>query len=132
MFYIAIIYKPFVKCSPFAEKLQELESISMDPSNENPKLKDLCFILQEEYHLSPETRIILFGKNKALVDVTFFLLVDNKLAQYHFIEKIVLSSLLCNQASIYVWVCFWALYSILIFCLFILTLIPHCLNHSDL
>uniref|UniRef100_A0A8C0C8D1 DExD/H-box helicase 58 n=1 Tax=Balaenoptera musculus TaxID=9771 RepID=A0A8C0C8D1_BALMU len=52
----------------FEEKLQELESISMDPSNENPKLKDLCFILQEEYHLSPETRIILFGKTKALVD----------------------------------------------------------------
>ncbi|KAB0392116.1 hypothetical protein E2I00_006081, partial [Balaenoptera physalus] len=52
----------------FEEKLQELESISMDPSNENPKLKDLCFILQEEYHLSPETRIILFGKTRALVD----------------------------------------------------------------
>ncbi|KAM9083624.1 LOW QUALITY PROTEIN: antiviral innate immune response receptor RIG-I-like [Megaptera novaeangliae] len=52
----------------FEEKLQELESISMDPSNENPKLKDLCFILQEEYHLSPETRIILFVKTRALVD----------------------------------------------------------------
>ncbi|XP_023379807.1 probable ATP-dependent RNA helicase DDX58 [Pteropus vampyrus] len=52
----------------FEEKLQELESISMDPSNENPKLKDLCFVLQEEYHLNPETRTILFVKTRALVD----------------------------------------------------------------
>ncbi|XP_066113037.1 antiviral innate immune response receptor RIG-I isoform X1 [Saccopteryx bilineata] len=52
----------------FEEKLQELESISMDPNNENPKLKDLCFILQEEYHVNPETRTILFVKTRALVD----------------------------------------------------------------
>ncbi|XP_036891641.1 antiviral innate immune response receptor RIG-I [Sturnira hondurensis] len=52
----------------FEEKLQELESISMDPSNENPKLMDLCYILQEEYHLNPETRTILFVKTRALVD----------------------------------------------------------------
>lgn len=52
----------------FEEKLQELESISIDPSNENPKLRDLCFILQEEYHLNPETRTILFVKTRALVD----------------------------------------------------------------
>nr|AJO25032.1 DEAD box polypeptide 58 [Rhinolophus sinicus] len=52
----------------FEEKLQELESISMDPSNENPKLKDLCFILQEEYHFNPDTRTILFVKTRALVD----------------------------------------------------------------
>ncbi|XP_036117415.1 antiviral innate immune response receptor RIG-I [Molossus molossus] len=52
----------------FEEKLQELESISMDPSNENPKLKDLCFILQEEYHFNPETRTILFVKTRALVN----------------------------------------------------------------
>ncbi|XP_058421924.1 antiviral innate immune response receptor RIG-I isoform X1 [Diceros bicornis minor] len=52
----------------FEEKLQELESVSMDPSNENPKLQDLCFILQEEYHLNPETRTILFVKTRALVD----------------------------------------------------------------
>uniref|UniRef100_F6YV16 Antiviral innate immune response receptor RIG-I n=1 Tax=Equus caballus TaxID=9796 RepID=F6YV16_HORSE len=52
----------------FEEKLPELESVSMDPSNENPKLKDLCFILQEEYHLNPETRTILFVKTRALVD----------------------------------------------------------------
>ena len=63
----------------------ELEDISMDPSNENPKLEDLSFILQEEYHLNPETRTILFAKTRALVDVSFFLLVENKLAQYHFI-----------------------------------------------
>ncbi|XP_072815367.1 antiviral innate immune response receptor RIG-I isoform X2 [Vicugna pacos] len=52
----------------FEEKLQELESISMDPSNENPKLEDLCFILKEEYHINPETRTILFVKTRALVD----------------------------------------------------------------
>nr|ATW00980.1 DEAD box polypeptide 58 [Desmodus rotundus] len=52
----------------FEEKLQELESISMDPSNENPKLQYLCYILQEEYHLNPETRTILFVKTRALVD----------------------------------------------------------------
>ncbi|XP_006881392.1 PREDICTED: probable ATP-dependent RNA helicase DDX58 [Elephantulus edwardii] len=52
----------------FEEKLQDLEDISMDPSNENPKLKDLSFILQEEYHLNPETRTILFVKTRALVD----------------------------------------------------------------
>ena len=69
----------------FAEKLLELEDISMDPSNENPKLEDLSFILQEEYHLNPETRTILFAKTRALVDVSLFLLVENKLAQYHFI-----------------------------------------------
>ncbi|KAI5942176.1 Antiviral innate immune response receptor RIG-I [Manis javanica] len=52
----------------FEEKLQELESVSMDPRSENPKLKDLCFILQEEYHLNPESRTILFVKTRALVD----------------------------------------------------------------
>ncbi|TKC48214.1 hypothetical protein EI555_016701, partial [Monodon monoceros] len=55
-------------CPGLKKKLQELECISMDPSNENPKLKDLCLILQEEYHLSPETRIILFVKTRALMD----------------------------------------------------------------
>uniref|UniRef100_A0A8C5UZ85 RNA helicase n=2 Tax=Microcebus murinus TaxID=30608 RepID=A0A8C5UZ85_MICMU len=52
----------------FEEKLQELESVSMDPSKENPKLEDLCFVLQEEYHLNPGTRTILFVKTRALVD----------------------------------------------------------------
>ncbi|KAL0606218.1 Antiviral innate immune response receptor RIG-I, partial [Plecturocebus cupreus] len=52
----------------FEEKLQELESVSRDPSNENPKLEDLCFILREEYHLNPETITILFVKTRALVD----------------------------------------------------------------
>uniref|UniRef100_A0A452S4B7 Antiviral innate immune response receptor RIG-I n=1 Tax=Ursus americanus TaxID=9643 RepID=A0A452S4B7_URSAM len=58
----------------FEEKLRELESVSMDPGNENPKLQDLSFILQEEYHLNPESRTILFVKTRALVDVSFFLL----------------------------------------------------------
>uniref|UniRef100_A0A8C2UUC2 RNA helicase n=2 Tax=Chinchilla lanigera TaxID=34839 RepID=A0A8C2UUC2_CHILA len=52
----------------FEEKLPELERVCMDPSNENPKLRDLHLILQEEYHLNPETRTILFVKTRALVD----------------------------------------------------------------
>ncbi|XP_048216839.1 antiviral innate immune response receptor RIG-I isoform X2 [Perognathus longimembris pacificus] len=52
----------------FEEKVQELESISLDPSNENPKLKDLYLILQEEYHVNPESKTILFVKTRALVD----------------------------------------------------------------
>lgn len=81
-------FMSFTKRSPFAERLQELESISMDPSNENPKLKDLCFILQEEYHLNPETRTILFVKTRALVDVSFFLLVDNKLSSTILLKRL--------------------------------------------
>ncbi|XP_069864572.1 antiviral innate immune response receptor RIG-I isoform X1 [Dipodomys merriami] len=52
----------------FEEKVPELESISLDPNNENPKLKDLYLILQEEYHVNPETKTILFVKTRALVD----------------------------------------------------------------
>ncbi|CAO2580414.1 Antiviral innate immune response receptor RIG-I [Lemmus lemmus] len=52
----------------FEEKLEELEKVSVDPSNENPKLRDLYLILQEEYHLKPETKTILFVKTRALVD----------------------------------------------------------------
>ncbi|KAM7319599.1 hypothetical protein ACRRTK_021282 [Alexandromys fortis] len=52
----------------FEEKLEELEEVSKDPSNENPKLRDLYLILQEEYHLKPETKTILFVKTRALVD----------------------------------------------------------------
>ncbi|XP_077004089.1 antiviral innate immune response receptor RIG-I isoform X2 [Tamandua tetradactyla] len=52
----------------FEEKLQELEDVSMDPISENPKLNDLGFILQEEYHLNPETRTILFVKTRALAN----------------------------------------------------------------
>lgn len=52
----------------FEEKLEELEKVSKDPSNENPKLRDLYLILQEEYHLKPETKTILFVKTRALVD----------------------------------------------------------------
>ena len=88
MFYITRIYKLFVKCSLLVEKLQELESISIDPSNENPKLRDLCFILQEEYHLNPETRTILFVKTRALVDVSFFLPVGNTLTQYIVLKRL--------------------------------------------
>ncbi|XP_051013697.1 antiviral innate immune response receptor RIG-I [Acomys russatus] len=52
----------------FEEKLEELEMVSTDPSNENPKLRDLYLILQEEYHLKPDTKTILFVKTRALVD----------------------------------------------------------------
>lgn len=52
----------------FEEKVEELEKVSQDPSNENPKLRDLHLVLQEEYHLKPETKTILFVKTRALVD----------------------------------------------------------------
>ncbi|XP_021077791.1 probable ATP-dependent RNA helicase DDX58 [Mus pahari] len=52
----------------FEEKLEDLEKVSRDPSNENPKLRDLYLVLQEEYHLKPETKTILFVKTRALVD----------------------------------------------------------------
>lgn len=52
----------------FEEKLPELDSLSMDHNNENPKLSDLCFILQEEYHVNPDSRTILFVKTRALVN----------------------------------------------------------------
>ncbi|XP_030049593.1 antiviral innate immune response receptor RIG-I [Microcaecilia unicolor] len=50
----------------FEDKLQELTKISEDKSNENPKLDDLAFILDEEYHMNPQTRTLLFVKTRAL------------------------------------------------------------------
>ncbi|XP_043831167.1 antiviral innate immune response receptor RIG-I [Dromiciops gliroides] len=52
----------------FEEKLQELEAISADPANENLKLGDLTFVLDEQYHQNPETQTILFVKTRALAD----------------------------------------------------------------
>ncbi|XP_029471605.1 LOW QUALITY PROTEIN: probable ATP-dependent RNA helicase DDX58 [Rhinatrema bivittatum] len=50
----------------FEDKQQELYEISNDESNENPKLDDLSFILDEEYHMNPQTRTLLFVKTRAL------------------------------------------------------------------
>lgn len=112
---------------PFAEKLQTLESVSMDPSNENPKLQDLCFILQEEYHLNPESRTILFVKTRALVDVSFFFLwITNRTST---ISLKRLSSPHCSavgrlhMCGLFLGCLFNSGYS-----LFILILIPHCPN----
>ncbi|XP_027695252.1 probable ATP-dependent RNA helicase DDX58 [Vombatus ursinus] len=52
----------------FKEKIQELEDISTDPSNENLKLNELTFILEEQYHENPETQTIFFVKTRALAD----------------------------------------------------------------
>ncbi|XP_020831891.1 antiviral innate immune response receptor RIG-I isoform X2 [Phascolarctos cinereus] len=52
----------------FKEKIQELEDISTDPRNENLKLDELTFILEEQYHQNPETQTILFVKTRALAD----------------------------------------------------------------
>ncbi|XP_036594051.1 antiviral innate immune response receptor RIG-I isoform X1 [Trichosurus vulpecula] len=52
----------------FEEKVQELEYISTDPSNENLKLDELTFILEEQYHQNPETQTIFFVKTRALAD----------------------------------------------------------------
>ncbi|XP_058679453.1 antiviral innate immune response receptor RIG-I [Ammospiza caudacuta] len=51
----------------FQEKEQELNALSKDESNENPKLEELACILDEAYHYNPETRTILFAKTRALV-----------------------------------------------------------------
>ncbi|XP_074057994.1 LOW QUALITY PROTEIN: antiviral innate immune response receptor RIG-I [Macrotis lagotis] len=52
----------------FEEKVQELEDISTDPGNENLKLHELTFILEEQYHQNPESQTILFVKTRALAD----------------------------------------------------------------
>uniref|UniRef100_A0A8C8RFD0 RNA helicase n=1 Tax=Pelusios castaneus TaxID=367368 RepID=A0A8C8RFD0_9SAUR len=51
----------------FEAKQQELKEVSEDELNENPKLEELTFILNEEYRLNPETRTLLFVKTRALV-----------------------------------------------------------------
>uniref|UniRef100_A0A8C3RXJ2 RNA helicase n=1 Tax=Chelydra serpentina TaxID=8475 RepID=A0A8C3RXJ2_CHESE len=51
----------------FEAKQQELREASEDELNENPKLEELTFILNEEYHLNPETRTLLFVTRRALV-----------------------------------------------------------------
>uniref|UniRef100_A0ABM5FRV1 RNA helicase n=1 Tax=Pogona vitticeps TaxID=103695 RepID=A0ABM5FRV1_9SAUR len=53
--------------SKFEAKYLELYAASRDESNENPKLEDMTFILEEEYRLKPQTRTILFVKTRALV-----------------------------------------------------------------
>ncbi|XP_062985266.1 antiviral innate immune response receptor RIG-I isoform X1 [Elgaria multicarinata webbii] len=53
--------------SNFEAKLPELNAASEDESNQNPKLEDVTFILEEEYRLKPQTRTILFVKTRALV-----------------------------------------------------------------
>lgn len=37
---------------------------------QNPKLEELKFILEEEYHNNEETRTVLFVKTRALADVS--------------------------------------------------------------
>ncbi|XP_074850793.1 antiviral innate immune response receptor RIG-I isoform X2 [Carettochelys insculpta] len=51
----------------FEAKQQELREASEDLLNENPKLQELAFILNEEYRFSPDTRTLLFVKTRALV-----------------------------------------------------------------
>ncbi|XP_038625348.1 antiviral innate immune response receptor RIG-I [Tachyglossus aculeatus] len=52
----------------FEKKQQELKNISRDEQNDNPKLKELCVLLEEEYHVNPESRTILFVKTRALAN----------------------------------------------------------------
>ncbi|KAH0628367.1 hypothetical protein JD844_009437, partial [Phrynosoma platyrhinos] len=53
--------------SNFEARYPELYAASQDESSENPKLEDITFILEEIYHLNPQTRTILFVKTRALV-----------------------------------------------------------------
>uniref|UniRef100_A0A670ZCJ3 RNA helicase n=1 Tax=Pseudonaja textilis TaxID=8673 RepID=A0A670ZCJ3_PSETE len=50
-----------------ASNFEELTAASEDESNENPKLEDIREILEEAYHVNPETRTILFVKTRALL-----------------------------------------------------------------
>nr|XP_033782613.1 antiviral innate immune response receptor RIG-I [Geotrypetes seraphini] len=50
----------------FEDKQQELTRISEDEANENPKLDDLTFVLDEQYRMNPQTRTLLFVKTRAL------------------------------------------------------------------
>ncbi|XP_077201385.1 antiviral innate immune response receptor RIG-I isoform X2 [Paroedura picta] len=50
----------------FEDKLPEMNASSQDEFNENPKLEEITFILEEEYRLKPQTRSILFVKTRAL------------------------------------------------------------------
>ncbi|XP_048358970.1 antiviral innate immune response receptor RIG-I [Sphaerodactylus townsendi] len=52
--------------SNFEDKLPEMNALSQDESNENPKLEAITFILEEEYRFKPQTRSILFVKTRAL------------------------------------------------------------------
>ncbi|XP_053159976.1 antiviral innate immune response receptor RIG-I isoform X2 [Hemicordylus capensis] len=51
----------------FEAKVPVLNAACQDESNENPKLEEITFILEEEYRFNPQTRTILFVKTRALV-----------------------------------------------------------------
>nr|XP_060618505.1 antiviral innate immune response receptor RIG-I [Anolis sagrei ordinatus] len=53
--------------SNFEAKYPLMYAASQDISNENPKLEEITFLLDETYHENPETRTILFVKTRALV-----------------------------------------------------------------
>ncbi|KAJ7335401.1 hypothetical protein JRQ81_013342 [Phrynocephalus forsythii] len=53
--------------SAFEEKYPELYAACQDQTNKNPKLEELTFLLEEQYHFNPKTRTILFVKTRALI-----------------------------------------------------------------
>ncbi|CAM2114646.1 unnamed protein product [Caretta caretta] len=66
----------------FEAKQQELREASEDELNENPKLEELTFILNEEYRLKPETRTLLFVTTRALVSALKKWIYENPTLSY--------------------------------------------------
>ncbi|EMP30788.1 Putative ATP-dependent RNA helicase DDX58 [Chelonia mydas] len=66
----------------FEAKQQELKEASEDELNENPKLEELTFILNEEYRLKPETRTLLFVTTRALVSALKKWIYENPTLSY--------------------------------------------------
>ncbi|XP_006009599.1 probable ATP-dependent RNA helicase DDX58 [Latimeria chalumnae] len=52
----------------FEDMVPQLLAIAEDESNENPKLVELKFIIEEEYRNNQETRTLLFVQTRSLVD----------------------------------------------------------------
>ncbi|KAK1174963.1 antiviral innate immune response receptor RIG-I-like [Acipenser oxyrinchus oxyrinchus] len=52
----------------FEDNYQQLHQLSTEESRENPKLKELKFILDEEYRNNEQTRTVLFVRTRALAE----------------------------------------------------------------
>ena len=66
----------------------------------------------------------------------FFLRVDVRLFQHHLLKRLLCSivfpcSFVKNQWTVFIWVSFWALYSVALIYLCILSLMSHCLNYGS-
>jgi len=56
-------------CVPDAGQRPQLLFLATE-GQQNPKLEELRFILEEEYHNNDQTRTVLFVRTRALADVS--------------------------------------------------------------